>query len=276
MALIHYNFNSEALGAKTDVSIILPDVCWEAAGEQRKYQSLYLLHGGGEDYTSYIRYTNIETWAGKHKLAVIMPDGGNSSYMNMAHGQNYYSYISEELPLVMQHVFPLSKSRKDHFAAGFSMGAAGTLHWVFDRPDFFKAAAVMSGGCDFEEATKYIAPGRPEPEDDIFHCAFGGIDKIRGSAGDVYLLAEKMAEEVLAEQRPQLFSVVGKEDFMYYSCFKFKKYLDGLGIDMEFHTGEGGHTWEFWNLWLPRILEWFDLAGTLVEEGGESDETAAG
>ena len=69
MALIHYNFNSAVLNMKTDVTVILPDVDWTRYPDG-KYQSLYLLHGGGEDYTSYVRYTNIETWANERKLAV--------------------------------------------------------------------------------------------------------------------------------------------------------------------------------------------------------------
>ena len=60
MALIHYNFDSRVLVQKTDVLVILPDVDWSEETEGKKYQTLYLLHGGGEDYTSYVRYTNID------------------------------------------------------------------------------------------------------------------------------------------------------------------------------------------------------------------------
>ena len=247
--------------------IILPDVEWDKVKDGKaKCQTLYLLHGGGEDYTAYIRYTNIEVWAQKYQLAVVMPDGANSSYMNMVHGSRYYAYISDELPNMLQNIFPLSRKKKNHFIAGFSMGALGTLHWTLDKPNFFSAAAVMSGGCDFKEATEYIMPGRIDLSDDIFHCPFGSIEDYVGSDGDVRLLARKMKEHIPREKWPRLFSAVGKDDFMYIACFHFKEYMDKLGIPLEFHTGEGGHTWEFWNKWLPEILEWFNLSGTLVEE----------
>ena len=210
MALIHYNFNSSVLVQKTDVYVILPDVNWNEENSGKKYQTLYLLHGGGEDCSSYIRYTNIETWADERKLAVVMPSGVNSSYMDMAHGQKYYTYLSRELPNVMQHVFPLSTKKEDHFVMGFSMGGMGTMHWSFDRPDFFNAAAFMSGGGEFTKATEYINPGIPAPEYDIFHAPFGGIDKVKGSEGDVKMLVDRMVTKYPKEMWPRFFSPLWK------------------------------------------------------------------
>lgn len=266
MALIHYNFNSNILIQKTDVMVILPDVDWSKEKTGRKYQVLYLLHGGGEDYTSYIRYTNIETWANERCLAVVMPCGVNSSYMDMAHGQRYYTYLSEELPCVMQHVFPLSTKKEDHFVMGFSMGGMGTMHWSFDHPEFFAAAAFMSGGGEFVKATEYINPGIPAPENDIFHAPFGGIGKVSGSEGDVKMLVDRMVKKYPKEMWPRFFSTAGKEDFMLTSSYEFANYMKSLGIDITFHAGDGGHVWEYWNVWIPKILEWFHLAGGLVEE----------
>lgn len=264
MALIHYNFNSCVLVQKTDVMIILPDVDWNDKNVGKKYQTLYLLHGGGEDYTSYIRYTNIESWANKYKLAVIMPCAVNSSYMNMVNGQKYYTYISEELPNVMQNIFPLSAEKEDRFVMGFSMGGMGTMHWAFDKPYFFNAAAFMSGGGDFKKATEYINPGVPLPEFDIFVPPFGGIDKIEGSEGDVNMLVERMTKKYSKNQWPRFFSTVGKDDFMFISSYEFAQHMKKLGIDITFHAGDGGHDWDYWNEWIPRILEWFNLKGDLV------------
>lgn len=266
MALIHYNFDSRVLVQKTDVLVILPDVDWSEETEGKKYQTLYLLHGGGEDYTSYVRYTNIETWANERKLAVIMPCGTNSSYMDMDYGQRYYTYISEELPNVMQHVFPLSRKKEDHFVMGFSMGGMGTMHWSFDHPEFFAAAAFMSGGGDFTEATEYINPGIPAPQNDIFYPPFGGIDKVKGSEGDVRMLVQRMVQKWPKEMWPRFFSTAGKEDFMLTSSYEFANYMKSLGIDITFHAGAGGHVWSYWNEWMPKILEWFRLKGNLVDD----------
>ncbi|MCI8638622.1 MAG: esterase family protein [Coprococcus sp.] len=265
MALIHYNFKSSILIQNIDVMMILPDVDWEKEKGDRKYQTLYLLHGGGEDYTSYIRYTNIETWANERKLAVVMPTGVNSSYMDMAHGQRYYTYLSEELPSVMQHVFPLSTKKESHFVMGFSMGGMGAMHWSFDHPEFFAAAAFMSGGGEFVKATEYINPGIPAPENDIFHAPFGGIDKVAGSEGDVKMLVDRMTAAYPKEMWPRFFSTTGKEDFMLTSSYEFANYMKSLGIDITFHAGDGGHDWGYWNTWIPKILDWFQLAGSLVE-----------
>ena len=44
------------------------------AGE--KFQVLWLLHGGGGNYSEWARYTCIEKLAMDHKFAVVMPEGG--------------------------------------------------------------------------------------------------------------------------------------------------------------------------------------------------------
>ena len=278
MALIHYSFDSKVLMTKAKVLIVLPDVQWDETTIGKKFQTVYLLHGGGEDYTSYIRYSNIETWANERMFAVIMPDGGNSSFMDMKYGADYYTYLSEELPTVMQNVFPLSRKKQNRFVAGFSMGALGSLHWALDKPDFFNSVAVMSGGCDFYEANRYIEPGEAKPKEDVFYCAFGGADRIRGSRGDIFLLAKEMTETVDKSLWPKMFSVVGKEDFMLIGCLKYKDYLSTLGINMELHIDEGGHNWQLWNKWLPEILDWFQPKRALVSEEnckGGGEEKAA-
>lgn len=265
MALIHYNFNSAVLVQKTDVYVILPDVAWTGEQDGKKYQTLYLLHGGGEDYSSYIRYTNIETWADERKLAVVMPNGVNSSYMDMVYGQKYYTYLSKELPDVMQHVFPLSTKKEDHFVMGFSMGGMGSMHWSFDCPEFFEAAAFMSGGGEFTKATEYINPGIPSPDNDIFYAPFGGINRVKGSEGDVKMLVDRMVRHYPKEVWPRFFSTVGKKDFMFPSSREFANYMKSKGIDITFRAGDGGHEWTYWNEWIPKILDWFRLKGDLTD-----------
>lgn len=264
MGLIRYNFNSKYLFIKTNVTVILPDADWEQLKNGKKYQTLYLLHGGGEDSTSYLRYTNIELWANKYHVAVVMPEVAHSSYMNMAYGLPYFSYISEELPQIMESVFPLSSSKEDRFVAGFSMGALGALHWALKKPDFFNSMAVMSGGCDFYETTLSQNFDENNPMTRIFYLVFGGLDKIPGSDADVYKLAQDMKSNFSKKDWVRLYSVCGKEDFMYPGCCKYKRFMDEQEIPFTFVSAEGGHTWEFWNEWLPRIMEWFTLSGTLV------------
>lgn len=46
----------------------------------RKYQVLWLLHGGTGDDSDYLHYSNIARYAEEHKLAVVMPADYNALY----------------------------------------------------------------------------------------------------------------------------------------------------------------------------------------------------
>jgi putative tributyrin esterase len=88
---------------------------------------LFLLHGGLDDGTCWIRGTGFQRYADRRRLAVVAASVGNSFYADMAHGLKYYTFMSEELPWFVRAVFPLSARREDTFIAGLSMGGYGAL-----------------------------------------------------------------------------------------------------------------------------------------------------
>ena len=125
MALMDIGFFSESLGMAVHCMALLPHA---REGETLpKRQTLYLLHGYGDSYTSWIRKTNLERYAAHHNLAVIMPDAQKSAYTDMTHGGKFFTYIADELPGKMRAFLPLSERREDTFIAGFSMGGYGAF-----------------------------------------------------------------------------------------------------------------------------------------------------
>ena len=109
--VVKFNFLSKALMQQTNVSMILPS--WtlfdEAKGKSEsyipgaKFQVLYLFHGGTGDDSDYINFSNIVRYADEHKIAVVMPDADNSSYINQPDDvlpwpARYWDYVFEELP----------------------------------------------------------------------------------------------------------------------------------------------------------------------------------
>lgn len=57
----------------------------------------------------------------------------------MAHGGAFYTYIVEELPVLMRQFFPLSEKREDNFIAGNSMGGYGAMKIGINNPDRYAA-----------------------------------------------------------------------------------------------------------------------------------------
>lgn len=266
MGLINYTFFSQVLREQVKVSVVLPTYSRWSTKEPmeefyrtgKKYKTLYVLHGGSDDCTTYYRNTGIERYANDNGFAAVMPEVKNSFYCNMKYGQKYFDYLSKELPAVMQAVFPLSDKSEDRYVVGNSMGSHGTMKWVLNCPEFFNAAAGMSGVGDVEEMGFFR--GRavgPALE------AFGTAEDYRGSMNDL----KKLAKDLASSNRPipRLFSCCGTEDPYYEGTVQFKKYADEVGLPLTYETGPGGHTWEFWDPWLKKIIAWMGL--TKQEEG---------
>ena len=134
MALIQVNYSSKALFRTVPMNVILPadrfdaDTDWYLNGKERKYKTLYLLHGLLGNYTDWVSQTRIQKWAEERNLAVVMPSGDNSFYFKSRTPWNdYETFIGEELVEITRRMFPLSEKREDTFIAGLSMGGFGAL-----------------------------------------------------------------------------------------------------------------------------------------------------
>ena len=116
MVLIHAGYFSHELGMCMQSDVLLPQ-------SEGPHRVLWLLHGASDDETAWQRRTSIERYVEGTGLAVVMPCGHLSSYVNMAHGGKYFSYIADELPTIMRGFFSLSDKREDNFIAAFPWAA---------------------------------------------------------------------------------------------------------------------------------------------------------
>ena len=127
---------SNALEMDTKVDVLLPEdrhITKDTRG--RKYPVLYILHGAKEDNSSWINLSNIFLMCRDLDLIVVMPTTYRGSYVDAVYGQNYYTYISEELPVKMKNIFPISDDPKDTLIMGESMGGYGTLRIALSKPE---------------------------------------------------------------------------------------------------------------------------------------------
>ena len=145
MALIQCKFYSEVLKLSTSMTVILPrntrpNRHGRARGEGGdKHQTLYLLHGYTDDDSIWTRRTSIERYVAPLGLAVVMPNVHKSFYTDMKHGDKYWTFLTEELPMLARSFFPLSAKREDNFVAGLSMGGYGAFKWAARCPEQISA-----------------------------------------------------------------------------------------------------------------------------------------
>ncbi len=268
MGLMHFSFLSKVLGYHTNIYIILPIDNFnssstsykEVYSEVKPFRTLYLLHGGGGNAQDWIRFTSIERYAQEHRIAVIMPEvGGSSFYTDMLHGYNYFTYITEELPEKMQSIFPLSDRREDRYVAGLSMGAYGAFKWAFRKPEFFAAAAGLSGISPIVELFKETGFASIDPKDEtsMIYLNWGGLDKLEGSLDDTKYLLERAVKEKL--DLPALYTCIGTEDGTYEYTKRYVEYARKNGVRITFEEGPGQHDWKFWDTYMQRVLDWLPV-----------------
>lgn len=258
MAVIQLEFLSQILGEVVNVSVVVPmsKDGRELVGNGDRFKVIYLLHGGGDDCNAFLRNTGIERYCKQGNFAVIMPEVRNSYYCDMRYGLRFFTYLSEELPKVVENLFPISGKRDDHFVLGYSMGAQGAIKWALKKPEFFCAVAGMSGMGDLED---FGFGDRFETRDPAcaFIAAYKSLKDYRDSSENVKHLAVELVKS--GKKIPQIFSCCGTEDFAFDGCTKFVEYAKQIGLSVTFETGPGAHTFEFWNYWLRYAVQWFGL-----------------
>jgi putative tributyrin esterase len=263
MALAQFNFLPRSLGYHVNVRLVLPlDLPAEgepsgAGGAAHRLRTLYLLHGGGGNSLDWLRFTNIERYAERHRLAVVMPEvEGSCFYSDQAYGQKYFTYVSEELPLALECLFPLSGRREDRFVAGLSMGGYGAFKLAFRKPERFAAAANFSGISFIADIFKPGAFADDESGRAAVEANWGSLEALEGSLDDTRFLVDRAAREKI--DLPRLFAGIGAEDYGRRQALEFLAYAGGKGIDIAFEEIPGGHDWDVWDRLVERFIEFIE------------------
>src|SRR5687767_12589242 len=146
MAFFDCHFFSDTLAMTVSAHVLIPQestrqIGLESGPARSSYPALYLLHGLSDDHTIWLRRTSIERYAAAKNLAVIMPAVARSFYQDMVSGPKYWTFVSEELPALIEQFFPISPEREDRFAAGLSMGGYGAFRLGLLKPERYSAVA---------------------------------------------------------------------------------------------------------------------------------------
>ena len=252
MALLNINLHSKVLVLKTNVSIIMP----EKYDDKNPLKVLWLLHGLSNDNNSWYRNTNVERYVQDKNICVIMPSVDRSFYTDMAYGNRYYTYLTEELPAIFKSMFKLSDKREDNYVVGLSMGGYGAFKIALNQPERFAAAASLSGAVDLKAGYETMGA---EDEEFLYmtNMIFGSYEKFVGSKNDLVSMAEKNKDN---PNLPRLYMCCGTEDFLYNMNLGYKEHLDKIGVPFTYEQDEGfEHTWDYWDMKIQRVIEWMGL-----------------
>ncbi|MFT8872006.1 MAG: alpha/beta hydrolase family protein [Sporolactobacillus sp.] len=248
MALMTTTFISDTLDLQTAVNILMPD----RITPDEEPATLYLLHGLSGDYSSWMLRTSLYRYADGRPFIIIMPSVDRSFYTDMAVGNRYWTYLTKELPDKLHQWLPLTGKRSRQFVAGLSMGGYGALKWGLNAPEQFGGIVSMSGAVDLEAALARSPEFLP-----AFSAIFGHPDTFKGSANDLYHLAQKASSDGGA--LPEILQFCGKADFLYEDNLRFKAALDDSRLPHRFFDKpDTGHEWAYWDECVQYTLSWIE------------------
>lgn len=237
----------------TSVAVVLPQRTRAQIGLTGQRSAgdppvLYLLHGLSDDETAWVRRTSIERYASERGLAVVMPRVERSFYQDMAHGERYWTYVSEELPQIVSELFRVSTAREDTFVAGLSMGGYGAMRLGLARPERFAAAVSLSGALDMTH------PFVRAQREDFYDNAFGEGDR-RGSEVDLLHLVRTADPAAL----PRLMVACGEQDDLWEMQGSFLGAAAENGVEVTTRFGPGAHEWTYWDAAIQDVLAWLPI-----------------
>lgn len=234
-------------GMTVGLNVILPQ---DYATSDRRYPTLYLLHGYTDHYPAWVSYTNIVQYARDYDLIIVMPEGDNGFYSNSYDDSKLAwedFFILDVIPYVDRNYRTITR-REGRAVAGLSMGGYGAFKFGLKYPHLFAAAASLSGALGV--ARQGGEPPRDPEFARFFEDIYGPQDGPHREANDLFALAEKVPRDTL----PQLYFSIGSQDFLLESNRAFLDHLTKLGISFEYREFPGKHEWPVWDREIQTVL----------------------
>lgn len=238
--------HSAAMNKDIPNLVILPDGYEEGAPDT--YPVLYLLHGHGGSFKSWLRVQpELPRLASEKGMIVVCPDGKSSWYWDspVDPAVRYETYVGSELVSYMDANYSTRKSSGGRAIAGFSMGGHGALWLAIRHPDVFGACGAMSGGVDIRpfpgnwEMSKSLGAYKDFPERWNRHTVINLVSRIKPGS-------------------PAIIFDCGTEDFFYKVNEELHRKLLYYNIPHDYISRPGAHTSAYWKNALSYQLVFFD------------------
>jgi S-formylglutathione hydrolase FrmB len=257
-------FASEAVGRTMKYNIVLPEK-YEHSTD--RYPVLYLLHGFSSNYRAWARL-GVPEYARRYDLIVVMPDVGNSWYVNWMTSEDgqknrWEDYIIKDLIGHIDATYRAIARKEGRAINGLSMGGYGALMLGLKHPDLFCSIGSHSGALGFAKtAGERIRAGQqppPRKEPSTKPVPEIGIEGFSSQAerspkGKMFEKAEdcdacdpfKLVLDIPRDQLPHIYLDCGTEDRLLDGAQAFAKLLMEKKIPFTYAQSGGGHSGAYW------------------------------
>lgn len=259
MAFSQFDYFSNTLKKVVSFNILLPNDCFadmikDNANYNRQTKILVLLHGYSGNNKDWLLGSNIQELSIKYNIAVVLPSGENSFYLDGDTGK-YGTFVGKELINYVRKTFNLSTDKNDTYVGGLSMGGFGAIHIALKHNNTFSKVFALSSALIIHEIkNKDESFSNGVADYSYYRSVFGNLDKLEMSENNPEELTRRLKEK--NEEIPSIFMACGKQDFLIEQNRAFYKFLIDNNIDVCYKEDEGVHNWEFWNKYLEPSIEW--------------------
>ena len=268
-------FTADSVGREMRYNVILPGGYADPDNVERRYPTLYLLHGAGSNYLSWTRFLGVGRYALDYEMIIVMPDAGTTWYVNWARSDEdrlnaWEDYIIRD---VIGHVdtrYRTVARREGRAITGFSMGGYGAMTIGLRHPDLFVSVGSQSDALEYARTAgerlgrgevarspRQYAPARqaqrqqPNPLIDL--AGFSSIVD-RTPIGQPFVTAAEATEhdpfalvlQVPRDQLPLLHVDCGTDDGLIGASKAFAELLLRHDIPFDYMQLGGGHDPGYW------------------------------
>lgn len=252
MAIVTAVFRSERLKKTTQVCLAVPDSGPRFAQPLGAWRAVTLLHGLSEDAGAWIRHSNAERYALERGLVLVMPCADRSMYCDGVLGQDYFSYVTEELPDYLHRLCGLSRRREQNAIAGASMGGYGAARAALTRPEQYAAWGSLSGLLD-------LAPAAARLNDALraeFPFLAAHLHELDTTPLNPVNLPDSLRCAGLHRAGLRGYIACGLEDDLLCCTQRYEQASRRAGLDDRFvYVPQRGHDWRFWDEQLPALFD---------------------
>lgn len=265
MALLQVDYLSKSLSRIVTVHMYIPnDIQPEFSSGNPHYQratkTLYLLHGFSGNSTDWVTGSNAMDLSRRYNMAIIMPCGDNSFYVDRkGTGNAYETFIVQELYEYVSKNFGLSPLQEDNFIGGLSMGGFGAIRLGAKYNDKYGAVFGLSSAMIIHD----IAGKKAEDIENMpiqiadyhyYENIFGNLDYLVDSDYNPEFIIKSKVEK--GKKIQPIFLACGTEDALLEQNRNYRDFLQTQNIDLTYCESKGNHDWQFWTEYLEPAIKW--------------------
>jgi enterochelin esterase-like enzyme len=247
---------SEILKMDRNYAIYLPPGYDET---DSSYPVLYLLHGSGDNHTGWVQFGQVQHIADKAiaegkaaPMIIVMPDADTKvrGYFNQPDGSfSYEDFFFQELIPHIEKTYRVRSDRRYRAISGLSMGGGGTIYYALHHPEVFAAAAPLSATTSawLRQETKATSEQ---------------LDAYKQTHNLDSIFTHASTEALAAIKSVRWYISCGDDDFLYRDNCEMHILFRDKQVPHEYRVKDGGHTWTYWRMELPEVMEFVSKSFT--------------